>query len=338
MYNLEALQRMMEDEPVEPKQPEPVDEGRIIYLPPEVLKDFPAERHKFKPATGQRMKELEDSIRLNGILNPLLIRQLPEGSYQILGGHNRRTAAINVGLKKVPCFLKYAPDDDDAELAVIHDNMSHPDRPPSEKGWGYRREMEIRGKQGKRTDLTASRQIVGKSEDESTSSQTGTKLGEDATFSRNGKKLNSYEIMAKDSSTSRSNIHRYIRLTYLIPPLLDLVDQGKLGIGIGVELSYLSKHSQQIVYDFCYAVEPVKRLKESQAKALRVAEADPDRIVDEDLLEELTAKKQSVRFRTLKLEMAQLRDYFPAGTPEDVVKKTIETALAIYFQKKEETK
>lgn len=325
MYNLEALQRMMEDEPVEPKQPEPVDEGRIIYLPPEVLKDFPAERHKFKPATGQRMKELEDSIRLNGILNPLLIRQLPEGSYQILGGHNRRTAAINVGLKKVPCFLKYAPDDDDAELAVIHDNMSHPDRPPSEKGWGYRREMEIRGKQGKRTDLTTSRQIVGKSEDESTSAQSE-------------RKLETADLIGKETGDSRAKVRRYIRLTYLIQPLLDMVDQGKIGIGIGVELSYLSKHSQQIVYDFCYAAEPVKRLKESQAKALRVAEADPDRIVDEDLLEELTAKKQSVRFRTLKLEMAQLRDYFPAGTPEDVVKKTIETALAIYFEKKEETK
>lgn len=297
----------MMEEPEPPKQPEPVDEGRIIYLPPEVLKDFPAERHKFKPATGQRMKELEDSIRLNGILNPLLIRQLPEGSYQILGGHNRRTAAINVGLKKVPCFLKYAPDDDDAELAVIHDNMSHPDRPPSEKGWGYRREMEIRRQQGKRTDLTCG--------------QTGHKLRD--------------SISEKESGRQ---VQRYIRLTYLILPLLDLVDQGKIGIGIGVELSYLSKHSQQIVYDFCYAAEPVKRLKESQAKALRVAEADPDRIVDEDLLEELTAKKQSVRFRTLKLEMSQLRDYFPAGTPEDVVKKTIETALAIYFEKKEETK
>ena len=148
--------------------------------------------------------------------------------------------------------------------------------------------------------------------------------------------MNTYKEYAKEANTSKSKIHRYVRLTYLIDPLLNMVDEKKIALGTGEQLSYLSDHSQEIVYAFCYAADPAKPLKEAQAKKLREVEADPDSSVDEDVLEELTAKQQKVRFRTLKLEMAKLRSYFPVGTPEEVVVQTIHTALGVYFDGKEE--
>lgn len=305
-FDFEKLMKLS-TKPAESKAPPPdsVTDQQIIQVPIEELVDFPPEMHRFRPATGQRLKELEDSIRINGILNALLIRILPDGSKQILAGHNRRTAARNVGYKVVNCIVKDAPSNDEALLIVIHDNLHNRDLLPSERGWAYRDYMDIQGRRGYRTDLTCGKSVP-------KLSKTRDKVDENA---------------------SGRKVSRYIRLTWLIDPLLDLVDQGKIALGTGEQLSYLSKHSQQIVYDFCYASEPGHPLKENHAKALREAEADPDRIVDEDLLEELTAKKQSVRLRTVKLEMSKLRDYFPVGTPEEVVKQTIHTALSVYFEK-----
>lgn len=304
--DLEKLMKLT----TKPEEPEsPAADQQIIQVPIDELVDFPPEMHRFRPATGQRLKDLEDSIRINGILNALLIRILPDGTKQILAGHNRRTAARNIGYRVINCVVKDAATDDEALLIVIHDNLHNRDLLPSERGWAYRDYMEIQGRRGYRTDLT--------------SSESGTKFRTD-------------EILARAEGAGKTKIRRYIRLTYLIEPLLELVDQGKIALGTGEQLSYLSRRSQQIVYDFCYASEPGHSLKENHAKALREAEADPDRIVDEDLLEELTAKKQSVRLRTVKLEMSKLRDYFPVGTPEEVVKQTIHTALSVYFEKKED--
>ena len=309
--NIDAIMRMNEEaekqERVEAENA--VQEERIVQIAIDDLVDFPAELHKFRPATGQRLTDLEESIRVNGILNALILRRLPEGKYQIIAGRNRRTAARNIGYRTVPSVIRRFATDDEAMLAMIADNMNNPDRLPSELGWAYRQELEIRRRQGKRTDLT--------------SSEIGTKFRTD-------------ETLAKEAGSSKSRIHRYIRLTYLIPPLLNLVDEKKIGLGTGEQLSYLKQRSQETVYGYCYAGEKTVPLKESHARALREVEDDPDRIIDEDLLEELTAPKKKARFRTLKIEMAKLRDYFPTGTPEEVVVQTIHTALAVYFEGKED--
>lgn len=308
-YNMEVLRRMMND-------PAPQDEtqtGQILQIAIADLEDFPAEKHKYRPATGERLEELKQSIRDNGILNALLVRKLPGGKYQIIAGHNRRTAAQAIGYKTVPCIVKFLPDDDDAVSAMNADNLLHRDLLPSERGWAYRQEWEIRQKRdGERRGRPAKN-----------SSQFETN------FDTPGE-------MAILAGVSKAKLYRYIRLTYLIPELLELVDQKKLGLGIGEQLSYLKRRSQETVYQFCYASDPQKKLKESQARILREAEADPDQIIDEELLEELTAAKKKVRFRTLKIEMSRLRQYFPVGTPEEVVIQTIHTALAGYFEGKED--
>ncbi len=273
----------------------------------ECLVDFPAEKHRFKPAAGQRLHDLEESIRQFGIINPLVVRLLPDGRYQIIAGHNRRTAARNIGYQTVPCIVRDLADDDEALGVLVSDNLQNRDLLPSERGWGYRDLMELRKRRAGRPNNSG--QPV----------------------------LNSLQSRDElDEKVSGRSVSRYIRLTYLIPPLLDLADQGKLGLGAGEQLSYLLLRSQKSVYTFCYAGEKPKPLKESQARALREVEADPSRVIDDDLLEDLLMPKKKVRFRTLKLEMAKLRDYFPTGTPEEVVVQTIHTALAIYFEEKKE--
>ena len=303
--DLEKL-RQLKDSPAKERPTTP--ELTVIWLDIDQLHDFTRDKHRFKPASEQRLRELEESIRINGILNPLLVRKLSDGTWQIIGGHNRRTAARNIGYTTVPCIVKELPLDDDALLAVIADNLHNRDLLPSERSWAYRDELEIRGRrQGQRTDLTSGQDV------------------QKLKWSRDN----------LDDKVSGRNVARYIRLTYLIPPLLELVDQGKIALGTGEQLSYLSKRSQEIVHNFCYGADPGHPLKESHAKKLREVEADPDQVIDEDLLRELTAKKQTIRLRTLKLDMSELREYFPAGTPEQVVKHTLLTALAIYFDKQD---
>lgn len=320
--DIEAILRMNEEAAAKEKQSEmaATQEQRIVQISVDELHDFPPELHKFQPATGQRLTDLENSIRINGILNPILIRKLPNGNWQILAGHNRRNAARNIGYRSVPCIIKELPNDDDAVLAMIADNINNRELLPSERGWAYRQELEIRKCQGQRNDLT--------------SSQIGTKLETTGTCGKPYHKFSKSRDGLDDSKCGKS-IHRYIRLTYLIQPLLNLVDEGKLALGTGEQLSYLKQRSQETVYLFCYARTKPVTLKESQARSLREIEEDPDQIIDEDVLEELTAPKKKVRLRTVKLEMSKLRDYFPTGTPEEVVVQTIHTALSIYFGKED---
>lgn len=343
-YNIEAILRMNAEAAERERQEAQISqENHIVQLPVDELVDFPAERHRFQPATGQRLADLEESIRVCGILNAIQVRKLPDGEYQIIAGHNRRTAARNIGYQTVPCIIKNFAGEDEAELAMIQDNMNNRELLPSERGWGYRRELEIRRKQGYRSDLTLP-QCLGRScrtnDTVGTCSQSGNKFHKDNTTdnsAQNARNPKTSERMGQEKNVSKNSIHRYIRLTYLIDPLLRLVDEKKIGLGIGEQLSYLGQRSQETVYHFCYASEKPHPLKDAQAKLLREIEADPDQIIDEDLLEELTAPKKKVRFRTLKLEMSTLRDYFPTGTPEEVVVQTIQTALAIYFDRKEES-
>lgn len=305
--DLSKVMQLADQQPFADTSAPAEDLQTVIWLPVDDLQPYDPARHRFKAASAQRLKELEESIRINGILNPLIVRKLPDSSWQILAGHNRRQAARNIGYTSVPCLVKDLPNDDDAQLAVIADNLHSRDLLPSERGWAYRDELEIRGRrQGQRTDLTSGKSV------------------QKLKWSRDG----------LDDRVSGRNVARYIRLTYLIPPLLELVDGGKLALGAGEQLSYLSTTSQEIVHAFCYASSPERPLKEAQAKQLREIEADPDQVIDEELLLAITAKKKPTRLRTVKLDMVDLREYFPAGTPEQIVRQTIITALAVYFEEK----
>lgn len=316
-YDMEKLRRIAEEreaerraqaaaEAPEKQQPVPEEIGERRELPIAALEDFPAELHKFHPASRERLEELKDSIRANGIISPLIVRPLDADSYQIIAGHNRRTAARELGYDTVPVIVKRYLTDGEAIRLKNDDNLMQRDGMlPSERGWAYRQNMEVLRKQGKRLDLTSGQNVQ--------------KLSRD--------------MVAEGSNYCGRQVQRYIRLTYLIPELLDLVDKKQLGLTVGENLSYLTVDKQETVYLFCFTGEKPVKLTEAVAKTLREIQDDPDRIIDADTLEELTAKHTRTRMRSLKLDMQELRTYFPVGTPEGVVVQTIHTALAKYFDK-----
>lgn len=318
-YDMEKLRRIAEEreaerraqaaaEAPEKQQPVPEEIGERRELPIAALEDFPAELHKFHPASRERLEELKDSIRANGIISPLIVRPLDADRYQIIAGHNRRTAARELGYDTVPVIVKRYLTDGEAIRLKNDDNLMQRDGMlSSERGWAYRQNMEVLRKQGKRLDLTSGQNVQ--------------KLSRD--------------MVAEGSNYCGRQIQRYIRLTYLIPELLDLVDKKQLGLTVGENLSYLTVDNQETVYLFCFTGEKPVKLTEAVAKTLREIQDDPDRIIDADTLEELTAKHTRTRMRSLKLDMQELRTYFPVGTPEGVVIQTIHSALAKYFDKGE---
>lgn len=187
----------------------------------------PFEDHPYKVLDNDSMDELVESIREHGIMNPLIVRQIEgvENSYEIISGHRRFHAAQRLGLKKVPCTV-YDVDRDTATVMMVDSNCQRTELLPSEKAWAYKMKMDALKRQGKRTDLTT-----------------------DTTSSPVETKLRTSEIIAKEAGESRAQIDRYIRLTNLVPELLQFVDDGKIGMRPAVELSYLDEEAQRDIVD-----------------------------------------------------------------------------------------
>lgn len=210
----------------------------IMRLSPDLLVDFHSNELGHQPyqvRDDSEMQKLVDSAREQGILSPLIVRKDPgqTGKYEILSGHRRKAAALRAGLAEVPALVKDV-DDDEANIIVCDANMYRENVLPSEKAWAYRLKLKAMRRQGKRTDLTCD--------------PLGHKL--------DGKK--SVEVLAEKSEDSMTQIKRYIRLTYLLPELLRMVDEDQLKFRVGVELSYLKEPEQEALLDviLCDRVKP----------------------------------------------------------------------------------
>lgn len=203
------------DKLFEPTVPQGPELPAVDTLPVEALRPFSG--HPFHLYTDEKLRELTDSIREHGVLMPVLVRPL-DGGYEIVSGHNRVEAAKLAGLDKVPVTVREL-DDDTATILMVDSNLRQRETLlPSEKAWAYRMKLEAMRHQGVRT-----------------SAQVEPKL------------RRSNELLASQSPDSRATIQRYIRLTELIPPFLDMVDGGRLAFNPAVELSYLSLESQNIL-------------------------------------------------------------------------------------------
>lgn len=198
----------------------------------------------FRPYTQEKLKELAEDIKQNGILSPVIVRPIEGGRYQILAGHNRTNAAELAGLDVIPCIVKEC-DDDLAKLIVVNTNLNQrQELLPSEKAYAYKMQLEAIKHQGQAT----SRQV--------------------------GEKLLSAEIIAQSNNESTRQIQRYIRLTYLTENLLSMVDNGLFAFMTGVNLSYLTENNQKVLYT--YIVKNHKAIKLEQAEALRQLNSDGD--------------------------------------------------------------
>lgn len=202
--------------------------------------------HPFKVLDDEKMEELVESIRNNGVLSPVLVRPDNDGGYEMVSGHRRMHAAKLAGLDVLPAIVKEMSDDE-AVLAMVDSNVQREEVLPSERAFALKMKMGVVKRQGARTDLTSATEWR-KSDDE-TSATEWRKL-EDANLTTNGRKKEAAAKVGEEFGMGKSQVKKYIRLTELLPELLDMVDEKAISIGLGVEISYFDKDIQHWIYQY----------------------------------------------------------------------------------------
>ena len=208
--------------------------GQIVNLDASELHDFPT--HPFKVCDDDAMRQLADSIKEKGVLNPILVRPRKEGGYEVISGHRRKFACGVAGVNKLPAIAKEY-DDDEAAILLVDSNVQRENVLPSERAFAYKMKMDAIKRQGARTDLT-SPQVAAK--------------------------FRSDDEVAKGTGQSGDTIRRFIRLTNLIPELLDMIDEKRIAFNPAVELSYLKKQEQRDLLNFIETEEATPSLSQAQ--------------------------------------------------------------------------
>ena len=272
---------------------------KVVTLNPADISDFP--NHPFKVKQDEAMAEMVDSVKLYGVLAPALVRPKADGGYEMVAGHRRKCAATLAGITEMPCIVRNLTDDE-ATIIMVDSNLQRETILPSEKAFAYKMKLEAMKRQGQRSDLTS------------------TPLEPKLKGSR------SNEELAASSPDSRSQIQRYIRLTELIPSVLDMVDSGKIAFRPAVELSYLSKEQQQSLYDTmeCEDCTP------SLAQAIKMKEFSWDGKLTEEVILSIMQEEKPNQREQFKMPKERISKYFAPGTPAQKIEDTIIKALELY--------
>ena len=272
---------------------------KVVTLNPADISDFP--NHPFKVKQDEAMAEMVDSVKQYGVLAPALVRPKADGGYEMVAGHRRKCAATLAGITEMPCIVRNLSDDE-ATIIMVDSNLQRETILPSEKAFAYKMKLEAMKRQGQRSDLTS------------------TPLEPKLKGSR------SNEELAASSPDSRSQIQRYIRLTELIPPVLDMVDSGKIAFRPAVELSYLSKEQQQSLYDTmeCEDCTP------SLAQAIKMKEFSRDGKLTEEVILSIMQEEKPNQREQFKMPKERISKYFAPGTPAQKIEDTIIKALELY--------
>ncbi|MCI6813537.1 MAG: ParB/RepB/Spo0J family partition protein [Lachnospiraceae bacterium] len=262
--------------------------------------------HPFQVKNDETLNALCESIRDYGVLSPLLARPTADGSYEIVSGHRRKAAAMKLGLEKLPVLVREMTDDE-AVILMVDSNIQRENLLPSEKAYAYKMKLEAIKRQGARTDLT--------------SCQVGTRFRSDM-------------LVASDTNESARTIHRYIRLTYLQKPILDLVDEGRIAFSPAVELSYLTKLEQAELWDIMQSEDCTPSLSQAvrMKKLSKIAQLTSELIFD-IMSEEKANQKERVR-----IDVSQLRKYFPKSYTTAQMEKSILRMLEEQYQRKQRSK
>lgn len=266
-----------------------------VAIPVEKLRPFAG--HPFKVKGDDEMNTLIESIQTQGILSPLIIRPIENtDEYEVISGHRRLHAAQKAGITEVPALI-YALDRDAAVIAVVDSNLHREHILPSEKAFAYRMKLEAMSRQGHRSDLTSDQL---------------------------GRKLETAEIIAQQSDDSKSQVRRYIRLTYLIPEFLEKMDEGEIALSVGVELSFLDEQSQREVLEQC----AINDCTPSYSQAWRMHKAEREGTLTSAVIQAIMSEEKANQKARLKIPMERIRKYFPqsytAAQIEDAVVKLCE--------------
>lgn len=272
---------------------------KVVTLNPAEISDFP--NHPFKVKQDEAMAEMVESVRKYGVLVPALVRPKADGGYEMVAGHRRKFAATLARITEMPCIVRNLTDDE-ATIIMVDSNLQRETILPSEKAFAYKMKLEAMKRQGERTDLTSS------------------------PLDKKLKGLTSAQQVSQKSGDSQPQIYRFIRLTELIPPVLDMVDSGKIAFRPAVELSYLSKEQQQSLYDTmeCEDCTP------SLAQAIKMKEFSRDGKLTEEVILSIMQEEKPNQREQFKMSKERISKYFAPGTPAQKIEDTIIKALELY--------
>ena len=262
-------------------------------IPLRTNKLYPFAGHPFKVLDDADMEELVESIRTHGVLTPLLVRPAKPGTYEVISGHRRLHACKKLGIETVPTLI-CTLEREDAIIALVDSNLHREKLLPSEKAFAYKLKLEAMNRQGKRTDLTST-QV--------------------------GRKLETAEIIGEQSGDSRNQVRRYIRLTNLIPGILEKVDEGKIALTPAVELSYLTETEQANLLETMESEDCTPSL--SQAIALKQTSQNGNLTMDRIftiMTQPKANQREKISFRTDEVRKFFPRDYTPAQMQAVILK------------------
>lgn len=281
---------------------------RVVNLNPSEISDFP--NHPFKVRMDSAMQEMAESVKQYGVLVPALVRPKQGGGYEMVAGHRRKTAAELANIEQIPCIVRQLTDDE-ATIIMVDSNLQREQILPSEKAFAYKMKLDAMKRQGQRTDLT-SRPV--------------------------GEKLYSVDVLSNEAPDSSRQIHRYIRLTQLIPDILELVDNSvlkdpevlQIALRPAVELSYLRKEEQADLF----AIMDEMDCTPSHAQAIKMrqiseAKTGEERLAKDALVSIMKEEKPNQK-EQFKIPKEKLSRYFAPGTPAQKIEDTIIKALELY--------
>lgn len=267
----------------------------------EINKIHAFKNHPFKVLDDEKMQDLIESVKLSGVLTPVLLRVDSNDEYEMISGHRRLHAAKMAGLNTIPAIVRELSDDD-AVIAMVDANIQREELLPSEKAFAYRMKLEAMKRQGSRTDLT---------------------------LSQNETKSRSDEVLSKQVGESRAQVQRYIRLTELIPELLDLVDSKKLKFTVAVDISYIDKEIQKWIYEY---IKDTGFIKPQQITALRnqLNEGSVNQVGMLTIFNKCMMVKPASR--SITFSEKKLTKYFPESYSADDMERVIESLLEKWSQ------
>ena len=262
----------------------------------------PFKGHPFKVQNNEEMQRMIESIRKVGAITPALARPLPDGGYELISGHRRLAACQVLGVETMPVIVRELSDDE-AVIAMVDANLQRETILPSEKAFAYKMKSEAMKRQGFRTDLTSSQVVT---------------------------KLRTDDKVAQGFGVGRMTVQRFIRLTELIPPILQMVDEGKIALTPAVELSFLKKDEQENLFATMESEEATPSLSQAQ----RMKQLSQSGRLDMDTIFAIMTEEKGNQKETLKINTSKLKKYFPKNTTPKQMEETIIKLLERELQRK----
>ena len=263
--------------------------GQLRDLPLAELQPF--SRHPYKVRDDDAMRDMTESVKQYGVLSPAIARPMPDGGYELVSGHRRQRACELAGLKTMPVIVREL-DDDAAAILVVDSNLQREGLLPSERAFAYKLKLEALRHQGERIDLTSSRV---------------------------GMKLQALDIVGQDAGDSRNQVHRYIRLTELIPPLLGMVDERKIAFNPAYELSFLKQDEQRLLLDAMDSEQATPSLSQAQ----RLKQFSQRGELTAEVMRAIMSEEKKPEIDRITITGDRLRKYFPRSYTPKQMEETI---------------